>query len=185
MNMDGDGQYLPDYAQRALAAEIPQRAVANRCRLKGLDSIRADQIAEEASAEAYVRAVSHKFASESHFRAWLTVVANNVARDLLRRENRLRQLEHDESLPGRDDPQIIQEEIVLCLGQLSPEMQRILQLTYELEFTLDEIADCLLIDAELSPNARRLRVKRMRDAALAALRLEMDRFDKKHSCPPL
>jgi RNA polymerase sigma factor (sigma-70 family) len=181
--MDVNAQDLPDFAKRALAQEIPQRAVAHRCRSRGLHAVRAEQIAEEASAEAYVRAVNQEFSSESHFRAWLTYVANNVARDLLRRENRLRQLEHDESLPGRDHSQIVQEEIVLCLGRLNPDMQQILQLAYELEFTLDEIADYLQINASLSPNARRLRVKRLRDVALADLRAEIAQLNKKHSRP--
>lgn len=165
------------FTARALSESIPHRAVVNRCRTWGIGKGRAVQIAEDASSEAFLRSISCSYFSEEHFRAWLTRAALNFATDVLRREKRLRNLTNEDDLPEkvelRDGDS---EELGICVRSLPHKDQMILKLSYELGYTLDQIADELNIEPSASKNARRLRVKRMRDSAIAIVTEKLERL---------
>ena len=75
------------FAARAYALKIPYNAVYFHClREWGWVDKRADDMANEASAEAYARSLPRCFLSEEHYRRWVTRVALNHAKDVRRRE---------------------------------------------------------------------------------------------------
>jgi hypothetical protein len=159
------------FAEEAFREGIPLGAVVLKCRNRGVSGRRAAQIAEEAAAEAYRRSLDRVFQSAEHFRAWITRTALNAAVDILRREGRTRSVSFLERLAVSAASVEVDTALVSdCLSRLSALERGILHMIFEERLTLDEIAARVLPAEDGSPNARRLRVKRKRDRALAFLR---------------
>lgn len=159
------------FAEQAFREGIPVGAVVLRCRNWGVAGPRAAEVAEEAAAEAYRRALDRPFDSAAHFRAWVTRAALNVAVDVLRRETRRRTVPLGEHLAAPPHaPEAEAAPVAACLARLPTEEREIVRLTFEEGLTLDEIAERVLPPGDGSANARRLRVKRKRDIALDQLR---------------
>lgn len=159
------------FIEAAYRRGVPAGYVALKCRNWGLSRERAAEVAEDAAAEAFVRALTHTFESEAHFHNWVTKVACHAVIDRLRRE-RL-------PPPGPEPPDRIAPPppdptdaptVAACLARLSKDEQEIVRLTIEEELTLDALADRLLPPDDRSANARRLQIKRKRDVALRRLR---------------
>jgi RNA polymerase sigma factor (sigma-70 family) len=179
------GEQQRRYVEAALREGIPSEMILLKCRNWGVTATRAAAIAEEASAEAYLRALEQSFDSETHYRAWVSRTALNFAVDLLRRGSRTRPLgTTDLAAPSTRAP-VNTATLSECLEKLDEEQQQILRMTYEEGLTLDEIALRLLPSEGGSANARRLRIKRKRDVALRQLRryLESCGFESDDSVP--
>jgi DNA-directed RNA polymerase specialized sigma24 family protein len=134
----------------------------------------ARDLAHEATQEALVRILraygqrpEHYTGGYRHFCCSVTRTAIHVAREQLRRR-------HAGNLPeGAEPPAVTQdprlEAVRLCLDRLPQRDREVLQLRWEEDCTLDEMADRLLPLDGRSPNARRLRIRRAYLAALTAL----------------
>lgn len=163
-----DGQA---FVEKAVTDGIPRLAVQLKCRNWGIPSDRAADIAEEASAEAYQRSLDQRFNDANHFRAWVTRSAINAAIDLLRQQSRfiscnwLAELGFDYQLHNE-----LKDVLAAALESLTNRQRLLLDLSYDVGLTLDEIAKRLPPGGSGSPNAKRLRIKRERDQALTILR---------------
>lgn len=155
----------------ATIANVPYSAVVARCLGKRIPLSRASEIAKEASAEAYRRSLEHEFSNFAHYCRWVRRTACNYAVDLLRQESKAVSLTWIEELESQTNDGSKNRELVLQgLESLSERDRLILKMTYEDELTLDEIVERLLPKEDGSANAKRLRIVRSRDAALATLR---------------
>jgi DNA-directed RNA polymerase specialized sigma24 family protein len=134
----------------------------------------ARDLAHEATQEALVRILQaygqrpeHYTGGYRHFCCSVTRTAINVAREHLRRRHPGNLPEGAEPPAVTPDPRL--EAVRLCLDQLPQRDREVLQLRWEEDCTLDEMADRLLPLDGRSPNARRLRIRRAYLAALTAL----------------
>jgi RNA polymerase sigma factor (sigma-70 family) len=158
------------WIEECYRAQIPAAAVFLRCCNWGLLPQRATQLAEEAAAESYRRSLRQQFNDATHFRNWVTVVASNYATDRLRKDGRTVSLDN-ECAYSRSGPSELLQELAEGLEQLSPQERLAINLTYQHDQTLDEIAAEMYPNDSRTVNAKRLRVKRVRDRAIAKLRL--------------
>lgn len=160
------------FVEATFQAGVPFKTVRLRCRNWGISETCAIQIADESSAEAYQRSLQGEFNDEAHFRAWVTRTAINVAVDLLRKQNRTVGIGWIGELAARAGNAEVNRELILRgIESLTQREQLILAMTYEEGLTLDEMVVRLFPDdVQSSANAKRLRVKRCRDAALITLR---------------
>jgi RNA polymerase sigma factor (sigma-70 family) len=158
------------FAEDAYLAGIPARTVRHKGRNWGLSFSRAEDLAEDAAAEAYHRSLTHCFHNEEHYRAWVTQTAINLAIDKLRRESRSQSLTWLVMSNEASDHERIAAILAGGLATLAQDERELLTLTYEEGWTLDQIARLVTVPEAGSPNARRLRVKRKRDQALRKLK---------------
>ncbi len=160
------------FTERVFLKGVPRRAVEVRCRAFGLCSDRARDLAEEAAAEAHRRAIVRCFTSEDHYSKWVTRTALNFAIDKIRRMTRERTVIWIVASTREitSEAEVDRETLRKALSILSDEERRVLTLTFDEGLTLDQIADTVDFGAIISPNAKRLRIKRMRDDALCKLR---------------
>ena len=160
------------WMQEAFLENIPAAAVYLKCRNWGIVTAKAIDLAEECAAEAYRRSIGRHYSDASHYRAWLTRTAVNVAVDLLREQSRTIPLDSAE-LPHSGLRESIHrtEDIAEGMQTLAPQERLIVDLTFDENLTLDEIAAQLYPGDQGSSNAKRLRIKRLRDLALHKLRV--------------
>jgi RNA polymerase sigma-70 factor (ECF subfamily) len=93
------------------------------------------QIAEDAVAEAFARAIAHERTIGQPL-AWIYRTAFRLAKEELRRENRAR----PEAVPTSDAPGYVGE-IMKALRTLSPKQRAAIVLRYEADLPIAEIAD--------------------------------------------
>jgi RNA polymerase sigma factor (sigma-70 family) len=164
-------QWAKQYAQEKCGLA----AVFADCRKRSLAPEAARELAQEAIQEALVRVLQaygqrpeRYTGGYPHFCSSVTRTAINAARDQLRRQRRRGTLpEGIEPAAMTPDPRL--EAVRLCLDQLPECDRKLLELRWEEDCTLDEMADRLLPLGGGSPNARRLRIQRKYRAALVAL----------------
>jgi len=163
------------FADAAFLDGVPASSVFLKCRNWGLMTRRATDVAEEASAEAYRRSLAEDFNNADHYRAWITRTAINVAIDILRAGSRSWPLgEFDRAQVSGTETGFADRVLEAALATLPEDDRVIVSMTFEQGLTLDEIAEQISALADGSPNAKRLRIKRRRDAALRQLRVYLE-----------
>jgi len=164
--------------EEAFLENIPAAAVFLKCRNWGLVASRAVDIAEESSAEAYRRSLGRRYNDAPHYRSWITRTALNIAVDLLREQGRSIHLDVESQCPDSVRMPRKGDDLSEGLSLLDPLERAIVDLTFEDDMTLDEIAVRLYPADHRSPNAKRLRIKRLRDRALDKLRLFLSQANR-------
>lgn len=165
---------------------IPFRAVAKYCRNRGSSIDQAMQIADDASQEAFSRAVKlgpTPFECESHFRAWLTTTAKRVAVDGIRRRRREVSLNDETNIldSGSGHDYEISEALRDCVSRLEEWLRQVMvAILDELELTGREPPLHVLAAKLDLPNstqkhsntvtARSLRIRRARIRAFDEIR---------------
>lgn len=170
MNAAPSAEMLRAWHQEALSQDIPAASVYLKCVNWGLSRLRAADLAEEATAEALLRSLRQQFESKSHFRHWLIRAATNFAVDTIRHETCRRRPFPEDAIAlavGIDDWSEVLREAMSCLDEKERD---VIRLIYGEEMTLDQTASILFPLESTSRNATRLRVKRIRDAALSQMR---------------
>ena len=165
------GRLGREFAEAAFRLGIPQLSIRWKCVGWGLACPQADEISTEAASEATLRGMDRIFHDFEHYQAWLTRVASNLAVDALRGLRRKRILDQCPSLANLDAAPIDSHLPLLhaAVAELAESEQRLLRLAFEEQLTLDAIAVALGIDGA-TDNAKRLKVKRLRDKIFQKLR---------------
>jgi len=143
----------------------------------------AERSAEDALQMMWIRAAEnlHRFRWESSLRSWLTGIAINCCREILRREKRDRADSIDEtshSLPRRPAPRAgLRIDLERAIGSLSPGYREVLVLHDVEGYTHMEIGELLGIEpgtskSQLSRARRALRAKLGAEGSSASLRSE-------------
>lgn len=167
-------QILREWADQFARKKEGRGAVFAECRRRGVAPDSARELAREAVQEAVARVLAkygespERYAGGyAHFRHSVTLTAINYARSVLRRRREDHIPDGMEPLAVVSDPRLA----AIChCRDLLPERQRaLLQLKWEEDCTLDEMADQLLSSGAGSANARRLRIRREYRDALGAM----------------
>ncbi|MGO9110690.1 MAG: sigma-70 family RNA polymerase sigma factor [Thermoguttaceae bacterium] len=163
-----DGRLLAEAATRA---RVPRLAVFAMLWGRGVPYLRAFDIADDACNEAYARSLNREFSGTDHYCKWLVRVACRCAVDLLRKQREAVPVALIQDVGDDTRDQTAMRRLVgEALDSLAEDNRLILIMRYSLSFTLDEMAERLCPDGEGSANAKRKRIKRRCDEALARLR---------------
>lgn len=163
-----------EYAAAAFRDQVPISVLKLKCRFWCTSSGRAEDLAEEATAEAFRKSLTIDFEGQQHYRAWITRTAINAAIDIVRREAYLQAYTSQVRLESSSTQNSSSSDLHTALESLTEEFQTLLKLTFFERLTLEELSERLLPDDTRTPNAKRLHIKRRRDLALAELRTVME-----------
>jgi RNA polymerase sigma factor (sigma-70 family) len=158
--------------EAAVRQKVPFAAVYSKCRNWGIGHSAAFDLAEEVAAESFKKAVEADFESEGHFRAWVTRTACNYLVDQLRLRKLALRATSDRIRPVSASDSGRRELILSkAMAELRDEDRFLLEKYYLEGLPLDDVAALIFKSEPLSENAKRLRVVRMRDAAVERLRI--------------